>query len=120
MDWYNLYISVLKNYVGFEGRAQRKEYWVFTLINAIIIVLLSLLGSMADILAIFYMLYSLATLLPSIAVGVRRLHDTNRSGWWMLLSLIPIANLVLIVFLAQAGTDGENRFGPVPLAIQSE
>ncbi len=88
MDWY---LKVLKNYVGFRGRARRKEYWMFILVNIILV------------------------FLPWWAVQFRRLHDTDRSAWWALLFLIPfIGWLIIIVFNCQAGTPGENRFGPDP------
>ncbi len=120
MHWY---LKVLKNYVGFSGRARRKEYWMFTLFNAIAIILLSIIDgiiSSANSQSGFGMLssiYLLAVFLPSIAVTTRRLHDTDRSGWWQLLMLIPvIGTVVLLVFTAMDGTRGDNRFGPDPKA----
>lgn len=117
MDWY---LKVLKNYVGFSGRARRKEYWMFTLFNIIVAIVLMILdraiGTMTDQgMGMLGMLYSLLILLPSLAVSVRRLHDTDRSGWWLLLALIPIlGGLVLLVFMVLEGTSGPNRFGPDP------
>jgi len=113
MNWY---LDVLRQYSVFTGRARRKEYWMFVLINmivgAIINVIQSVIGMDPPYIS---MLYSLAVLLPSIAVAVRRLHDTERSGWWLLLSLIPIiGTIVIIVFLCQNGTAGSNRFGADP------
>ncbi|NUU68012.1 DUF805 domain-containing protein [Enterobacteriaceae bacterium BIT-l23] len=120
MEWY---LKVLRNYVGFKGRARRKEYWMFVLINIVIAIALSILDRMlgwefgenkeSGVLA---SLYSLFVLLPSLAVLCRRLHDTDRSGWWILLGLIPIiGTLVLLVFCCLRGTPGANRFGPDPL-----
>lgn len=105
MEWY---IKVLKNYVGFKGRARRKEFWMFVLINMIVSILLGVLGRMISSLGFVGQIYSLAVLLPSVAVGIRRMHDTNHSGWFM---LIPIYNLILA---AAEGQPGDNRFGPSP------
>lgn len=110
MEWY---LSVLKNYVGFSGRARRKEYWMFMLFNILVSIVLNVVGAviMAPVLGF---IYSLAVLLPSIAVSVRRLHDTGRSGWWLLLSLIPlIGTIVLLIFLVQDSHD-ENEHGANP------
>jgi uncharacterized membrane protein YhaH (DUF805 family) len=108
MNWY---LEALKKYAVFEGRARRKEYWIFTLFNVIIVFLLVFvavlfLGQEAG--SIVNFLYSLAVLIPSIAVGVRRMHDTDHSGWWILL---PIVNLV---FAVQDSQPGSNRFGQNP------
>lgn len=106
MSWY---LEVLKKYAVFSGRARRKEYWMFFLINLIISFALGFVGALlGDKGGIIGNLYSLALLVPSIAVGVRRLHDTNRVGWWL---LVPIVNLI---FLAEAGHPGVNQYGPNP------
>ncbi|MER5027985.1 DUF805 domain-containing protein [Pantoea anthophila] len=102
------YLGVLKKYAVFTGRARRKEYWMFTLFNILIAFLLGILETIIGAGDILSNLYSLAVLIPGIAVGVRRLHDTDRSGWWLLL---PIVN---IVFLALEGQSGTNRFGSNP------
>ncbi len=119
MHWYT---DVIRRYADFAGRASRPEFWWFQLINVIIYVLILLIGaavlgfSGGEIIA---SLYSLAVFLPGLGVDVRRLHDTNRSGWWVLLGIIPvIGGLVLIVFFASAGTPGPNRFGPSPSPVQ--
>ena len=101
MEWY---LKVVKNYVGFTGRARRTEFWMFYLISTIIYVVLVVISSSLG------QLYSLAVILPTIAVGIRRMHDTNRSGWWI---VVPIAN---IVFAATEGERNENQFGPDPKA----
>jgi uncharacterized membrane protein YhaH (DUF805 family) len=128
MNWY---IKVLKNYAVFSGRARRKEYWWFFLLNFIFILVLDGIGIFiiaphinSLVLPIIYRLttiasltiiYELAVIVPSIAVGVRRLHDTNRSGWWYFLGLIPIVGgIILIVFYAMDSEPGENRYGPNP------
>jgi uncharacterized membrane protein YhaH (DUF805 family) len=111
----NWYLAVLKNYAGFSGRARRAEYWMFFLINLIIVVVLEILGSFAKLFLIIAGIYGLAVLIPSIAVAVRRLHDTGRSGWWVLISLIPfIGTIILIVFLATEGQRSDNQYGPDP------
>jgi len=110
--------KVIKNYVGFSGRARRKEYWMFALINIVISVVLSLLGKIDGIGSLFTALgglYSLGLLLPSIAVGIRRLHDIGKSGFWLLISLIPLAGAIwLIVLFAKEGTPGSNSYGSDP------
>lgn len=109
-----------KNYVGFRGRARRKEYWMFILVNIIFTFVLGLLDKMlgwqrAGGEGILTTIYGILVFLPWWAVQFRRLHDTDRSAWWALLFLIPfIGWLIIIVFNCQAGTPGENRFGPDP------
>lgn len=102
----NPYVEALKNYAEFKGRATRREYWMFVLINLGICIVMGVLDAMLNTKGVLYNLYSLAMLLPSIAAGARRMHDTDRSGWWLLL---PIVNLV---FLVQDSQPGPNRFGP--------
>lgn len=112
MGWY---LTALRKYAVFTGRARRREYWMFVLVNALVTVGLSILdgddGSLAG-------LYSLAVFVPSLAVLVRRLHDTNRSGWWLLIALVPLVGaIVLIIFTVQDSDPMENRFGPNPKRI---
>src|SRR5690554_2296031 len=116
MIWY---ITVLKKYAVFSGRARRSEYWYFFLFNMIIAFVLGFIDGFAGLgdpeagIGILGSIYSLAVLIPSIAVGVRRLHDTDRSGWWLLIGLIPlIGAIVLIVFFVLDGSQGDNGFGP--------
>jgi uncharacterized membrane protein YhaH (DUF805 family) len=118
MDWY---LAALNKYAVFEGRARRKEYWLFTLVNVVVITGLSFVDVFAGLyglegeVGLLSGLYSLAVLMPSIAVGVRRLHDTDRPGWWMLMCFIPVLGfIVLIVFFLLEGTPGPNRFGEDP------
>lgn len=113
--------TVLKKYAVFSGRAQRAEYWYFVLFYVIGYVVLGLLdGSLRSPdedsgYGLLTGLFALALLIPSLAVGVRRLHDTDRSGWWLLLMFVPlIGAIVLLVFTVQDGTRGDNRFGPDP------
>jgi len=101
-----------EKYITFEGRASRSEYWYFVLFMILCYVAASIIDGVLG-LFVLYPLTVLAFLIPSIAAGVRRLHDTDKSGWWMLISLIPLVGfIVLIVLLCLRGTDGENRFGP--------
>lgn len=102
------YLDVLKKYAVFSGRARRKEYWMFVLFNCLISVALGVIDGVMGWSQVLSNIYALAVLIPGIAVGVRRLHDTDHSGWWL---LVPFANLV---FLATDSTPGTNRFGPSP------
>lgn len=123
MDWY---LKVLKNYAVFEGRAQRAEYWFFFLFNMIAsiicLVIDGLLGTYdtQSGMGVLYAVYTLAVLVPSIAVAVRRLHDIGKSGWWILIGLIPlIGPIVLLVFFVLDSQAGENAYGPNPKGVAS-
>jgi uncharacterized membrane protein YhaH (DUF805 family) len=110
MSWY---LEALKKYAVFSGRARRKEYWLFVLFNLIFAILLGFTDGMLGLVSdsgqgVLSSVYQLAVLIPSIAVGVRRMHDTDHSGWWLLL---PIVNLV---FAVREGTNGPNDYGPDP------
>lgn len=120
MNWY---IEVLKKYAVFNGRARRKEYWYYYLFYTLIYIVLTIIDVVAGTfsaeagMGLLSGIYTLAVLIPSIAVGVRRLHDTNRSGWWLFIGLIPIIGaIVLIVFLASDSKPEENQYGPNPKA----
>jgi len=120
MDWY---LKVLKNYVGFEGRARRKEYWMFVLFSLIVSIAIAIVDAIMGTsrslagLGLLGGLYSLAVLVPSIALGARRLHDIGKSGWWQLIALIPILGwIVLIVWAVTEGTRGSNAYGEDPKA----
>ena len=114
-----------ENYCNFEGRAPRSEYWWFALFAALLGIATSILDgflgtytvtSSGKMIGFINSIFLLAILLPSIAVAVRRLHDTDRSGWFYLLNFIPIIGwIVLIIFFVQQGTNGRNRFGDDPL-----
>jgi uncharacterized membrane protein YhaH (DUF805 family) len=105
-------LVVFERYAVFEGRAGRAEYWWFFLANFLISLVLQALGRGASALALVSLLYSLALFIPGLAVAVRRLHDTDKSGWWILISLIPLVGIiVLIVFLATDGDQGANQYG---------
>ena len=110
--------SGFRNYVGFSGRASRSEFWYWVLFSVLVSIALSIidLAVLSGKTTVLSSIWSLATLLPSLAVGVRRLHDTDRSGWWWLISFIPLVGIiVLIVFWCLEGTPGSNRFGADPL-----
>ena len=112
MNWY---LEVLKKYAVFSGRARRKEYWMFFLFNVIILFVLGFVEGFAGSPGIVSTLYSLGILIPGIAVSVRRLHDTNRSGWWLLIGLVPlIGAIVLLVFMLQDSKPDENQYGSNP------
>jgi uncharacterized membrane protein YhaH (DUF805 family) len=113
MNWY---LEVLRKYAVFSGRARRMEYWMFVLINAIVgLVLAAIEGLLGISYNVLGVLYSLAVLIPSLAVAIRRLHDTNRSGWWILINLIPVIGwIIFIVFAVQDSQPGPNQYGPNP------
>jgi uncharacterized membrane protein YhaH (DUF805 family) len=123
----SLMFQPLKKYADFNGRARRSEYWLFTLflviVEVVYFVLLGVTGGFSPegpngaamgLMGIFS-LFFLAMFIPILAVGIRRLHDTDRSGWWLLISLIPgLGGLVLLIFYLLPGTNGPNKFGPDP------
>ncbi|MDX1462312.1 MAG: DUF805 domain-containing protein [Marinirhabdus sp.] len=130
VDWWKK--VVIDNYANFDGRARRSEYWYFSLLNILITVvfgfILVVMGALSDrageppvtfylVLMVLALAY-LMLLLPSIAVAVRRLHDTDKSGWWYLLGVIPIINyvggIVLLIFYCTEGTRGANQYGKDP------
>jgi uncharacterized membrane protein YhaH (DUF805 family) len=104
----------LKKYAVFDGRARRKEYWIFFLFNIVIAIVLNFVEAIVGGPGILGMLYALAVLLPGVGVSIRRLHDTGRSGWWLLICLIPPIGLVIIYFMALEGEPGSNMYGPNP------
>jgi uncharacterized membrane protein YhaH (DUF805 family) len=111
-------LVVLERYAKFDGRANRAEFWWYTLANIIISVVLNLLGQVSVLFSVIGGLYGLAVLIPGIAVGIRRLHDINRSGWWLLIGLVPcVGFIVLIVWFAQEGNPGPNQYGPPPAVL---
>ena len=121
MYWY---LKVLHQYVDFRGRARRKEYWMFVLINimfaALAAILDNFLGTTMQLAGeqlpygFVYIVYGLFMLMPNLAVAVRRLHDTGKSGWYILLSFIPIIGMILIVFLLMDSQPETNKWGPNP------
>lgn len=112
MHWY---MDALKNYVNFSDRACRSEYWMFFLFNIIICFVLLIIEGMIGGPGVLANLYSLAVLIPGLAVSVRRLHDTDKSGWWLLVGFVPLLGaLLLLIFFVQAGTSGPNSYGQEP------
>ncbi|WP_345868216.1 DUF805 domain-containing protein [Shewanella algae] len=108
------FIGAIKKYADFTGRACRTEYWMFTLFYIIFSLVVSAIDYALGT-TVLGLIYSLGLLLPSIAVAARRLHDTDRSGWWQLLAFIPIIGwIVLLVFYCQDSEVGDNRFGSNP------
>jgi uncharacterized membrane protein YhaH (DUF805 family) len=103
---------VLERYAQFQGRARRAEFWWFVLANIIISVVLFALTAIAGVFVVLYVIFWLGMIVPSLAVGVRRLHDTGKSGWFLLLDLIPLVGpIILLVFFATDGTPGTNQYG---------
>ena len=113
--------SVLSNYATFSGRARRSEFWWFYLFTVLVVIVTSILdaalGTRTNMAGygIITIIAELALLLPSLAVGVRRLHDTGRSGWWLLIALIPVVGtIILIVFFVLDSQQGANKYGLSP------
>jgi len=123
MEWY---IKVLKQYADFKGRARRKEFWMFTLFNflatAAATILDNVLGlTFADDIPYgpIYVIYVLGVLVPGIAVGIRRLHDVNKSGWWIFIALVPLLGTLYLLYLnVKEGDAGKNQYGPDPKASE--
>ncbi len=124
----NWWLEALKKYAVFDGRARRKEYWMFALFNSLVALAWAVEAIVFGVapenqglfVAFFWLptLYSLAILLPSLAVMVRRLHDTDHSGWWTLISLVPlVGGIVLLVYLARDSDPSPNRYGPNPKGV---
>ena len=113
MNWY---LEVLRKYATFSGRARRKEYWMFTLVHVLIaLVLMASSGLIGPVGGLLYLLYVLGTIVPSIALTVRRLQDQDKEWPWIFVSLIPfIGSIWLLVLMVTEGTKGENRFGVDP------
>ena len=118
MNWY---LKCWKQYADFSGRARRKEYWIFSLINNIIIFFLYILQivTIESTLPIILFLYAMAVFLPGLAVNIRRLHDIGKSGWWYLIYLIPIIGAIwLTVLMCLDSEPGENQWGENPKEIE--
>jgi uncharacterized membrane protein YhaH (DUF805 family) len=121
MNWY---MEALRKYATFTGRARRKEFWFFQLFVLLIAFALAVVDRLFGVfdaesgLGMLSGLFSLAMFVPNLAVSVRRLHDTDRSGWWLLLCFLPIIGIiVLLVFFCLDGTRGTNRFGENPKGV---
>ncbi|MBB1148552.1 MULTISPECIES: DUF805 domain-containing protein [unclassified Myroides] len=111
------FINILKNhYTDFNGRVRRKEYWSFTLVSFIISIIFGIVDKILGPVGFVGIIYSLAVLVPSLGLLARRLHDTGKSGWWILLSLTGIGGLVLLYFACLDSTVGPNEYGADPKA----
>ncbi|MFF3863130.1 DUF805 domain-containing protein [Streptomyces sp. NPDC002209] len=114
------YTDVLKKYTVFSGRARRQEYWMFTLFNLIALIIVAVLDNAIGTYPLLYAIYALAVFLPGLAVGIRRLHDTGKSGWWMFIALVPlVGGIWLLVLMASEGQPQPNQYGPNPKAVQA-
>ena len=112
MSWY---LDVLKKYAEFSGRARRKEYWMFFLFYFLIAIAIGIIEAIIRTGGILGGIYALAMLIPGLAVTVRGLHDTGRTGWWILIGLIPvIGTIILLVFMVLDSQPGDNEYGPNP------
>lgn len=104
--------SVFSQYATFTGRASRSEYWYFTLFNLIVYIGSIILSVVIPLILMLYMVFSIAVIIPGIAVGVRRLHDIGKSGWWYLIVFIPLIGMViLLIWFVMSGTVGPNEYG---------
>jgi uncharacterized membrane protein YhaH (DUF805 family) len=117
MDWF---LIAWNRAADFKGRSRRKEYWIFTLFNCLVCIVLMIpymAFARTGIGTFFFILlfsYELASIVPLLSCSVRRLHDIGKSGWWLLIYLIPLVGLILIVFFALDGEPGANEYGPNP------
>ncbi|MGP5416655.1 MULTISPECIES: DUF805 domain-containing protein [Psychrobacter] len=112
MDWFK---KALRNYANFSGRARRKEYWYFVLVQMGLVIIAMILDAIIfnSEIGLFYIVVALGLFLPGLAVTIRRLHDTSRSGWWFLISILPlIGSIILLVFLASDTKLEINQWGP--------
>lgn len=122
MGAFDYFLYVVKNYFVFSGRARRKEYWFYTLFYAIFSIILTIVEKMLGLtvgmyqIGILSTLFGLALLLPGLGVLARRLHDIDKSAWWILIGFVPlIGPIILIIFACIKGTEGPNRFGEDPV-----
>ncbi len=121
MNWY---VDVLRKYAVFSGRARRKEYWFFVLFNLLIVAGLTLVDAFVGTydpvreVGLLSGLYGIGMILPSLAVGARRLHDSGRTAWWLLIGLVPIIGaIVLLIFFILDSQMGDNEYGPNPKGL---
>ncbi|OCG14837.1 MULTISPECIES: DUF805 domain-containing protein [unclassified Gilliamella] len=124
MNWF--IDCITKNYANFNGRARRKEYWMYVLFNCLLGIALNFIAlifgsishSLLSVMVFVQCIISLALIIPGLAVTVRRLHDINKSGWWILIGLIPlIGAIVLFVFACLDSTPGSNQYGENPKGL---
>jgi uncharacterized membrane protein YhaH (DUF805 family) len=117
MNWY---LDAWKNYVNFQGRSRRQAYWMFVLFNIIAAVIAGIIDNVLGLAGAegygpISAIYGLAVFIPGLALAIRRLHDTGRTGWWMLLGFLPVIGIIiLIIFFVQDSQPGSNPYGPNP------
>jgi uncharacterized membrane protein YhaH (DUF805 family) len=117
MHWY---LEALRKYADFSGRARRREFWYFYLFHLLAVLALMAIEIAVDLGGFLPMIYAAAVVLPAIAVGVRRLHDTGRSAAWLLVGFIPVVGTIaLLIFLVQGGQPHTNDYGPNPKLVES-
>lgn len=115
MNFFQSIKSVYKNYWNYKGRASRSEYWYFYLFSFLVALLLTISSSFLNL------IFIVLNLIPNLFVAIRRLHDTNKSGWFMFISLIPIAGpIIYLVRLCKKSDEGDNDYGPNPLQVPQE
>lgn len=119
MDWF---IDPIKNhYFDFEGRATRKQFWMFVLFYILAAIVIAVVESMIGMEDILTSVYGLALLLPYLGLAARRLHDINKSGWWLLIGIVPVIGfIVLLIFYVKEGDAGANQYGPSPKSGDSD
>lgn len=130
MDFFKTYfIDILRyKYADFDGRARRKEFWMFRLCYVLTLItlgiLMAILGSLSEIFfiifGILFVILIIGLIIPEIAIAVRRLHDTDKSGWMYLISLIPFGGIILLIFFFTEGDRGPNQYGPDPKQMDGE
>ena len=110
------YIEVLQKYAVFDGRASRREFWLWLLIHLVVTIVIAVLSAtVAEFFTVVAIIYWLATIVPHLAVGARRLHDHNKSGWLQLINLVPfIGGIIVLILMVLPGDSGENKHGPKP------
>lgn len=105
--------ALTERYTDFAGRSRRMEYWSWVLVNFVIGLVISALFAVAELFVFLYIVWVLAIIVPGIAVAIRRLHDTDKSGWWLFIAVVPfVGPLVLLVFFLMDSTRGTNQYGP--------
>ena len=113
------YLKMLNNYAVFTGRSRRRDYWLAYLMNVIIIVVLNVLAFIIPFIVYVSSLYSLAVLVPGIALSIRRLHDISKSGWWLFIGFVPIVGAIILLVFFATDSEGDNEYGPNPKAAET-
>ncbi len=117
MNFIRSYEEMWRNFLNFRTRTSRGDYWRAVAVNFVVYLVLAYAAANSSATTIFYTIYIIAAIVPSIAMGVRRLHDRDNTALWMLLALIPIVGgIALLVMMLRSGSPGENRYGPVPIS----